>query len=445
MEDMDERSPNPGTPGEPVHPYEWARPDHDIRQAEAWPGFNAGMPAPPDFPLPPGPGGHGGRPTPPRRRAVLAGLIAATLVLSGVIGATGGALWRHNDKSATVSQGAHITTPPASVGAAASQVAASVAPAIVDINTYVLNPTTNSLVPLGAGTGMILSATGEVLTNNHVVEGSYKISVDVAGHNDPFTASVVGVDPTDDVALLQLQNASGLPTVTLGTSSTVSQGQDVIAMGNALGLGGTPSVTTGTISGLHRAITARNPSGDSEKLNDLIQTNAAIQPGDSGGALLNASGQVIGMITAGAAGTSEQTPSTVGFAIPLDNAIGIVSQMRAGHGSSTILLGERGFLGVIIDGGFDFSKAPALGINATSGAVVKGVEPGSAAERAGMKASATSPAVITSIDGQSVTSADDLGPLLHIHVPGDQVQVTWVDANGTHTATATLGSGGPTV
>ena len=438
MEDnMDETSPTPGDAEEPVDPYAWPRPDAGVPQAEAWPGFSAGMPAPPDFPLPPGPGGpSSSRPPAGRRRAVLAGLVAAALVLSGVIGATGGALW-HNGPDTTVSQQAPITTPTGDVGPAALAVAASVAPAVVNIDTFAFNIRSGSVAPLGAGTGMILSSTGEVLTNNHVVKGASRIDVYVAGHADPYTADVVGVDPTDDVALIQLENASDLPTVKIGDTSTLSTGQDVIAMGNAQGHGGAPSVTVGTISGLHRSITARDPDGSSEQLNDLIQTDAAIQPGDSGGALVNASGEVIGMITAGVAGSDAQTPSKVGFAIPLDNALGIVSEIRAGHGSSTILLGERGFLGVSVNPNFDFSTAPALGLNATSGAEVIGVESGSPAEDAGL----TAPSVIRAVDGQVVRSADDLGPLLHIHVPGDRVEVTWVDAKGTHTATVALGTG----
>jgi len=442
---MDDRSPTPGTPGEPDPQFHWPFPGPDITQADApraqapaqaWPGHDAGMPAPPGFPLPPAAGGPGSRP-PARRRAVLAGLIAAALLLSGVIGVTGEALWHNNNDQATVSRTLPpIATPPSGVGATAAAVAASVAPALVDINTF-QHTASRGTVPLGAGTGMILSSTGEVLTNNHVVEGASQIQVDVAGQSSPYTATVVGVDPTDDVALLQLQGASGLPTITIGTASSLSSGQAVIAMGNANGAGGAPSVTTGTISSLHRSITAQSPGGESEQLTDLIQSNAPIEPGDSGGALVNGSGQVVGMITAGAAGTGPLTPSSVGFAIPLDHAISIVSEMRAGHGSDTILLGDRGFLGVTVIHNFDFSTAPALGINATSGAFVRSVEPASAAEAAGMKG----PSVITAIDGKPVTSTDDLGPLLHIHVPGEQVQVTWIDTNGTHTTTVTLGTG----
>lgn len=410
--------------------------DNGIRQDEAWPGFDAGLPAPPGFPLP--------RPqervsTPPPRRRLLAGLIAAALVLSGVIGVAGGALWRDGGQTSPATQGRPISGSTGSVGSDASAVAAAVAPAIVNINTFrtTFDATSSSLAPLGAGTGMILTSTGEVLTNNHVVQGASRIDVEVAGHTDPFAADVLGVNPTGDVALLQLRNASNLPTVSLGTASSLSTGQSVIAIGNALGRGGAPSVTTGTISGLHRSITARNPNGSSERLDDLIQMTASIQPGDSGGALTDLNGNVIGMITAGAAGSDATRPAVVGFAIPLDAALNVVTEIRAGRGSSTILLGERGYLGVAVDPNFDFSTAPALGIDASNGAMVTGVQPGSPAEGAGM----TAPAVITTVDGQSVGSTEDLGPLLHVHTPGERVQVTWVDGSGTHTATVALAPG----
>ena len=453
MEDMDDTSPTTDSPTDPEPtalpeepgyipwpgPNDWQpaaqAPQSEASQWEVWPGYHAGMPAPPGYPLPAGPAG---RPPRKRRNGILATLVIAAIVLSGVIGISGGVLWRDNHDT-TVSQQAPITNPPASVGPSSAAVAQRVSPAIVNINTFrtTFNATTSSLVPLGAGTGMILSSTGEVLTNNHVVQGASKIDVEVAGHSGTYTANVLGVDPTDDVALIQLQNASDLPTVSLGQASTLTVGQDVIAIGNALGLGGSPSVTTGTIAALHRSITARDPGGDSEQLDDLIQTNAAIQPGDSGGALVNTSGQVIGMITAGSPGTDPQTPSKVGFAIPLDNAISIVTEIRAGHGSSTILLGDRGYMGVSVDPSFDMSTAAAQGINATSGAWVTGVQPGSPTADAGM----TAPAAIQSVDGHTVATTDDLGPLLHVHVPGDQVVVTWIDAKGSHTATVTLAPG----
>jgi S1-C subfamily serine protease len=417
-----------------------------IPQAEDWatpyaglpapPGHDAGLPAPPAFPLPPG------APQPrPRRRGVLIALVALAALVSAAIGLSGGAL-RPSDRGAAVSQDVPIVTPPTSVGPEAASVAGAVAPAIVNINTFrtTFNSTTSSLEPLGAGTGMILSPDGEVLTNNHVVAGASKIEVEVGGRTTTYTAKVLGVDPSEDVALIQLQNVSGLPSISIGDASTLNVGQDVIAIGNALGRGGSPSVTTGSIAGLHRSITARDPGGDSERLDDLIQSSAPIQPGDSGGALVNMSGQVIGMITAGAAGSDAQTqtPSRVGFAIPLSNAIGIVTEIRAGHGSDTILLGDRGYMGVSVDPSVDVAtQAAAQGIGATSGAWVSGVQPDSPADSAGMVA----PAVIQSVDGEAVSSVDDLGPLLHVHVPGDRVSVTWVDANGSHTTTMTLAAG----
>ncbi len=413
-----------------------------IPRAEDWagshaglpapPGLDAGLPAPPAFPPPPG----GPQPSRPRRRAVIAAVLALLLLVGGAFGVSGA--WRSGDRETTVSQDAPSTAP-ASVGAEAGSVAEAVAPAIVNINTYrtTFNDTTSSLVPLGAGTGMILSPEGEVLTNNHVVVGASKIEVEVAGHSDTYTAKVLGVDPTDDVALIQLQDASGLPTINIGQASTLTVGQDVIAIGNALGRGGSPSVTTGSVSGLHRSITARDPGGDSEQLEDLIQSSAPIQPGDSGGALVNMSGQVVGMITAGAADTNSQQPSKVGFAIPLDNAINIVTEIRAGHGSDTILLGDRGYLGVSVDPNFDFSTAASVGVDAASGAWVSGVQPDSPADHAGMVKNSA----IQSVDGHAVGSVDELGPLLHIHVPGDSVEVTWVDANGSHTATIVLAPG----
>src|SRR4029077_79321 len=156
---------------------------------------------------------------------------------------------------------------------------------VVDINTSQQVLGADGLRPLGAGTGMVLTADGEILTNNHVVEGASSIQVTIPGHGSS-TATVVGVDPTDDVALLQLNSASGLATVTLGDSSTVQVGDPITAIGNAFGRGGPPTATTGTVAAVHRSITARDPSGtSSERLDDVIQIAADVHPGDSGGAV----------------------------------------------------------------------------------------------------------------------------------------------------------------
>jgi len=304
---------------------------------------------------------------------------------------------------------------------------------IVDINTSQQVLGADGLRPLGAGTGMVLTADGEILTNNHVVEGASSIQVTIPGHGSS-TATVVGVDPTDDVALLQLTNATGLPTVAVGDSTTVQVGDPITAIGNAFGRGGQPTATTGTVAAVHRSITARDPSGtNSERLNDVIQIAADVHPGDSGGAVLNAQGQVVGIITAG---PSQSSGNGTGFAIPINNAIGIVNEIRAGHGSSEILLGERGFMGVAVQP-VDPATAAQLGLSDTAGILVAGVQPGSPAAKVGM----TAPAVIRTIDGQAVNTLDELGAAIHSKVPGQQIQVTWVDQQGQHSATVTLASG----
>jgi S1-C subfamily serine protease len=169
----------------------------------------------------------------------------------------------------------------------------------------------------------------------------------------------------------------------------------------------------------------------------MIQTNAHIQPGDSGGGLVDPDGQVIGMITAGSdTQTTSASQASVGFAIPISTALEIVDQIHAGGGGS-VLMGERGYLGVGVRG-LDSDPNTAAQLGVQSGALVVGVEPNGPAAGAGM----TTPAVITGVDGKQVTSPNTLGPLLHAHVPGESAQITWVDNTGTtHTATVQLISG----
>ena len=156
----------------------------------------------------------------------------------------------------------------------------------------------------------MLSSNGVVLTNNHVINGATAIKVTDIGNGKTYTATVVGYDASHDVAVIQLQGASGLTTASLGNSSTVQTGDNVTALGNAEGKGGTPSVASGTVTALNQSITASDElSGVSEQLTGLIETNAPIQPGDSGGSLVNSYGQVIGMDTA--ASSSDQSPGPV--------------------------------------------------------------------------------------------------------------------------------------
>lgn len=416
-----------------------------------------GYPSPPGDPYsppggaytpPPGghqPGGEGHPPPPaaPRHRsswAILAAVVAAALLLSGLGAGWGLAASRALHSVVSGTQGPIQTVP--QVGGSSGQsgqtidaqaVASKVGPATVDINTVVASLGQSAQA---AGTGMILTSSGEVLTNNHVVEGSTSIKVTIPNRSGSYTATVVGVSPSADVALLQIQGVSGLPTVNLANSSNLSVGQAVVAIGNALGQGGSPTVTRGSITALDQTITASSDNGSSEQLSGLIQSDAPISPGDSGGPLANASGQVIGMITAGEAQGFRRTTSTVGYAIPTDKAVSVVNEIRAGHASSTILIGPTGYLGVSVRD-LDPGTAARLGLDVSGGALVRGVAQGSPAAQAGITANS----VITSIDGTSIGSANDLGPAIQSHKPGQRITVTWVDQGGTHTAGATLISG----
>jgi S1-C subfamily serine protease len=391
-------------------------------RSELWPGHDAGLPAPPGHePWPAPPSGR-----PPRRpSALIAALVATLLVIGAGIG-----VWLIQSPSAT-------HTASSRRGGNGSVVpVANVSAAIVDINTASSFGISDGLRPLGAGTGMILTSSGEVLTNNHVVAGASSIQVSIEGRSAPVPAQVIGVDPTDDVALLQLQGVSGLPTVRIGDSSALQVGDPVTAIGNAFGRGGPPTVTTGSVTALNRSIVARNPSAppevNSEHLTGVIQTDAEIHPGDSGGALTNGRGEVVGIITAGPSSNGANAP-TVGFAIPTSSAMEIVNQMRSGQESSSILLGERGFLGVQV-GSLTRSTAAQLGVQPGSGALVVGLLPDSPAAKAGM----TAPAVIQEVDGHTISSLADLGPAIHAHTPGERIQVRWVDQQGSHSAAVTL-------
>jgi S1-C subfamily serine protease len=281
-----------------------------------------------------------------------------------------------------------------------------------------------------AGTGMVLTPSGEILTNNHVIRGATDIKVRVPSTGQSYAAQVVGYDVTDDVAVLQASGAGGLKTVSLGSSSSVHSGQSVLALGNA---GGTGHLTRapGTVITTGRSITVSDDQGGSENLSGLIETNAAVRPGDSGGPLLNSDGQVIGMDTAASVSNDvAQTTSNQGYAIPIDKALSIAEQIHSGNGSDTIHVGGTAFLGV------EASSDSYAG----SGAVVSAVVPGSAAESAGI----TAGDLITSIGGQTVSSPDTLSQVVVAQKPGDSIDVVFVDQGGaTQTTSITLASGPP--
>ena len=321
----------------------------------------------------------------------------------------------------------------------AQALAAKVDPAIVDITSQLKYNNATA-----EGTGMVISPDGLVLTNNHVIDEATSVSATLVVSGKTYTAKVLGYDSTDDVALLQLQGASGLKTVTLSDSDKVKVGQAVLALGNAGGRGGLPATAQGTVQGLNRTIQASdNGANTQETLHGMIQTNAPIQEGDSGGPLVNSAAQVIGMDTA--ADTSgfapDQSVATAGFAIPINHAVTIANQIAGGHASSTVHIGLGGFLGVTAaaandpsgcqsNGGFGGYTPPV-----SSGALICQVYPGTPAQAGGL----TSGDVITSVNGQTVTSSDGLTSLMAGDHPGDQLSISYVDANGArHQTSVTL-------
>ncbi|HET6875803.1 MAG TPA: trypsin-like peptidase domain-containing protein [Acidimicrobiales bacterium] len=305
----------------------------------------------------------------------------------------------------------------------AATIAQKVNPALVDINTSLSYQHGQA-----AGTGIVLTSDGVVLTNNHVITGATSISVTDVGNGSTYPADVVGYDRSHDIAVLKLRGASGLQTAEIGNSDKLSVGDYVVGLGNAGGVGGTPSSAEGTIVGLNRSITASDEAnGTSEQLTGLIETDADIQPGDSGGALVNSSGQVVGIDTAASAGFSFQTQGGQGFAIPINQAMSIAHQIRSGQASSTVHIGPTAFLGVLVD-----TTASA------QGATLSGVVPRGPAAQAGLQSGDT----ITSLGGKPVDSPNTLTTLVGQYHPGETVPVEWVDSAGlSHHATITLTTG----
>ncbi len=357
----------------------------------------------------------------------------------------------NSGNSGSGNSGSSNSSGPSNVNAIASKVD----PGLVDVNT-----TLGYQQVQAAGTGIVLTSNGVVLTNNHVIDGATSISVTDVGNQKTYTASVVGYDRAQDIAVLQLHNASGLQTATLGNSSNASVGQDVVGIGNAGGTGGTPSAAGGTVTGLNQSITASDEGdGTSEQLSGLIATNANIQPGDSGGALVDTSGQVLGIDTAASAGFSfqsnGQSQGNQGFAIPINTALSIARAIEAGSASSTVHIGQTAFLGVEVSasgatgsgsGGGNGGFGGVFGGNSgntgasVAGASVAQVVTNGPAQTAGLAQGD----VITSLGGKTISSANDLTSAMSAYHPGDKVTVGWTDSSGqTHTATVQLSSGPP--
>ena len=371
---------------------------------------------------------------PHRTLWTLVAIACSGLILLGLSGFGYGlekGFWLFPNRPAATHLGSLRLVPQSSAPSGSQEaVAARVSKAVVDINTEVGGGQ-------ASGTGMILSSDGEVLTNNHVVEGATSIAVNIAGQPRSYKATVLGVDTGADVALIRVQGVSGWPTVTVADSSTLKVGEAVIAIGNALGRNGAPTVTAGTVTALNQSISAATDSGPPEQLSGLIQTNASISPGDSGGPLVNSAGQVIGMITAGSGGGRRRASTSTGFAVPSNTAVSVVNQVRSGREANGVTIGAPGYLGVEVR---DLTPALAsrLGLRTTSGALVAGVVSGSPADSAGIGQDS----VIVAVDGSPVSSSSDLGPKIRAHKPGDRIQVSWVDSGGhRHDASVALASG----
>jgi S1-C subfamily serine protease len=355
--------------------------------------------------------------------------------------------------------------------AASSAPLASSRPAIVNKvkpGLVLINTTLQYDSEAAAGTGMVVNADGLVLTNNHVIEDSTKITATVVSTGKTYPARVIGYDQTGDVALIQLQNASGLTTVPIGNSSSAKAGEAVVALGNAEGQGAI-TATAGHITALNQTITASDEAGSttSETLYGTIQTNADIVPGDSGGPLASTVG-VIGMDTAGNDAGDQQAPA--GFAIPINTALSVARQIAAGHASSVITIGYPPFMGIFVGSGSssnpqnqaqqqerqngssggsgstpacytsneDLTVPPAIA-PVSSGTLIDGTICGSPAATAGL----TGGAVITAVNGHAVGSPDDLTSIMNRFHPGDTISVTWVSPSGQRTTSSLRLTAGP--
>jgi S1-C subfamily serine protease len=402
------------------------------------------------------PGGGYPVPEPPRRhrgRHVLG--LTATAVVAAAIGA-GAAVGLSTGTSAGA--GAAATSKEM---LSTTQIASRVDPALVDVTS-----TLGYADATAKGTGIVLTSNGEILTNNHVINGATSVSVTDIGNGKTYKATVVGYDESQDVAVLQLTGASGLTVANTGNSGTVAVGNSVVALGNAGGTGGTPSVATGSVTALDQSITASDESsGTSEQLSGLIETNAGIEPGDSGGPLVNAYGQIVGMDTAastnyqfggtgnggygsggygsggygsggsgsggsgGSTGSSGDTSATQGYAIPIDTALSIAKEIDAGQGSSVSHIGATAFIGIEI--------APSTD-QTTSGVEIAGTQPGTPAANAGLAEGD----VITAINGTSVSTGTQISQALIQQHPGNKITLTWTNTDGqSQTTTVTLGTG----
>ena len=399
----------------------------------AQPPLVPGRPPPGAPPAPPyvGPGGpFGATPqTNPETRPRGARSWIAVAVIAALVGGAAGAgiaEWVGTGTTTTatppVRVGEETPGPALAGGAQIPTIVKSVLPEVVSIDAK--GPGTGQSGVFGGpsedqGTGMIISNTGEVVTNNHVISGATAITVTLYGQTAALPATLIGADPSSDAALLRINAPpANLQAVTFGDSTKLQVGDAVIAIGNALGLSaGTPTVTSGIVSATGRTVQAGDSTGGTgETLQNMIQTDAAINSGNSGGPLVDSAGQVVGMDTAVAASSSGNAPAqNIGFAIPSSTIQGLVQTLRAGGTAGK----AKPYLGVEVTDETS-QQQQAYGLVPASGALVVGVVAGSPADTAGIHTGD----VIVSFNGKTVTSAQGLTNDVQALSSGTTVSVT---------------------
>jgi putative serine protease PepD len=376
------------------------------------------------------PEAQGERPAPEKRRwnagwlvAALIGALVGAIVAASVVAITdddGSGATTAAGGSSTAARQSRNNTSAVARPADIQGILRKIEPAVVSINTRGFSESDLfGVTPQqGAGTGIVISSDGLVLTNAHVISGATSIKVRTID-GKVRDGRVLGAVTTADVALVKMNDASDLQTATLGRSSGLAVGDDGIAVGNALGLGGDPTVTLGIVSALGRSIDT-----DNGRLEGVIQTDAAINPGNSGGPLVNSDGEVVGVNTA-IAGQAQN----IGFAIAIDTIKPIIERLKAGGDTSQAFLGVTSLT-------VDQSVAQQLGLDIEKGALVRDVTPGSPAENAGIRPGD----VVTRLDGKDITTSDDLVAAVRGHKPGDAVEVTVNRQGETRTVKVELGS-----
>ncbi len=435
--------PGSAPPGPPVpYPSPPAWPPYGGYPSYPYSNGGYGPPgAPPAYPyaFPPLPAPRVVRHTLTRRTWVW--VVAVTTLLSALVGGVVGAVVGAGSQQTIVKSffpNRSVLVHPQNVQA----VLAKVEPAVVAIDSQSGGSAGSGDFVEAAGTGMILTPDGEVLTNNHVVAGATSVTVTLFGQTKALPAHVLGTDPSVDVALVQIDHASGLPTVTLGDSSQTRVGDSVLAIGNALALAGGPSVTEGIVSAENRTLSAENDAGQTENLTGLLQTDAAINPGNSGGPLVDSDAKVVGMNTAVASSSSGNAPTqNIGFAITVDSVKPLLAQLRqggtggAGPATAPAVTVNTAYIGVTVG-----PITPAIQqqdhLTPSTGALILSIQPGSPAETSALQVHD----VIVSLNGTAVTSPTDLHNAIHPLKPGDRVTLGVYRGSTKMTVDVTLGS-----